>query len=101
MKGLIQQDLNDLATANRNGYNKHSVNMDSSNDDGGIPMDDISTSENAIRELLRRRSREELLRRMNPERRALFESIITRRDRIGRIEGFDANEAIREIRRNG
>lgn len=40
---------------------------------------------------------EELLRRMTPEKRTLFESIRARREEIGPV-GFDIVEALREMR---
>ncbi len=44
--------------------------------------------------------REERLRRMSPERRALYEEIGKLRDEIGRVD-IDIVEAIRELRENG
>lgn len=53
-----------------------------------------------LRELLSPEHREELLREMTPENRALYERIRKRREEIGLI-GFDIVEAIREIREDG
>ena len=44
--------------------------------------------------------REERLRRMAPERRALYEAIGKLRDEIGRVD-IDIVEAIRELREDG
>jgi hypothetical protein len=44
--------------------------------------------------------RDELVRRMSPEKRALFEKISALRKRIGPVK-FDVVEALREIREDG
>ncbi len=54
-----------------------------------------------LRQLQNSESREELLRRMTPENRALYERIRERRERIGRIEGFDIVAELRRLRDNG
>ncbi len=53
-----------------------------------------------LRELLSREHREELLREMTPENRALSERIRKRREEIGLVD-FDIVAAIREFRRDG
>jgi hypothetical protein len=66
----------------------------------------LSTSENASlathRETESRHTakRDELLRKMSPEKRALFEKISALRERIGPVK-FDVVEALREIREDG
>ncbi len=55
----------------------------------------------ALRELLKTPRRAERLRRMSPERRALYERILKRRDEIGQLTGFDALQTLRELRGNG
>ena len=49
---------------------------------------------------LRWQRRQERLRRMSPERRALYEGIGKLRDEIGRVD-IDIVEAIRELREDG
>jgi hypothetical protein len=53
-----------------------------------------------IGELLRTHSKDELLRSMGPERRALFHRILALRERIGPVR-FDVVEALREMREDG
>ena len=53
-----------------------------------------------LRELLRPERRDELLRKMSPENRALLESIEKLRERIGHID-FDVVAALRELRNGG
>ncbi len=53
-----------------------------------------------LRELLSQEHREELLREMTPENRALYERIRKRREEIGLID-FSIVEAIREFREDG
>lgn len=65
------------------------------------PTTGPETSVAALRELLKTGSRAERLRRMSPERRALYEQILKRRDEIGRLPGFDALRTLRELRGNG
>ena len=54
----------------------------------------------SLRELLHSKTPEECLRSMSPERKALYERIIKRRDAIGPLD-FDIVETLREIRNNG
>ena len=58
-----------------------------------------STSDEAtaLRELLNPERREERLRRMSPENRALYECIRRLREEIGPVD-FDVTELIREVR---
>ncbi len=59
-----------------------------------------STTISSLRGLLRLRSREELVRKMTPKNRELYERITALREQTGPIN-FDGVKAIREIRENG
>ena len=61
------------------------------------PVSHPSAAADALREWIKTRSREESMRRMSPDRRALYERIIKRRDAIGPID-FNIVEALRELR---
>lgn len=61
------------------------------------PVSNPSAAADALREWIKTRSREESLRRMSPDRRALYERIIKRRDETGPID-FNIVEALRELR---
>lgn len=57
-------------------------------------------TERSLRRLLRAERREELLRRLSPERRATYERIRKLREEIGTLD-FDVVEELRELRENG
>lgn len=59
-----------------------------------------ATTVNSIREMLQSHPREGRLKRLSPDRRALYERMIKRRDESGRIN-FDIVEALRELRGDG
>ena len=59
-----------------------------------------TTSLTSIGQVLSRKHRDERLRRMSPERRALYHDIRTLREKIGPIN-FDVVETLREFRKNG
>lgn len=58
-----------------------------------------STTVSFLRSLLRMQLRNDRLRKMSPERRAIYERIRKLRDEIGPID-FDVVEALRELREN-
>jgi len=57
----------------------------------------MPTTANDIRELLRRRTTADRIRRMSPERRAQYENIMSLRREIGPL-GIDVVELVREMR---
>ncbi len=59
-----------------------------------------ATTERSLRQLFRAERRDELLRRLSPERRTTYERIRRLREEIGPID-FDVAEELRELRENG
>ncbi len=58
-----------------------------------------ATTVSSIRDLLGMRRRDERVRRLSPDRRALYEEIVELRSAIGPV-ALDVVEAIRELREN-
>lgn len=56
-----------------------------------------ATTVSTLQGLLRSERNDERLRRMTPERRALYRSIVALRQTIGRVD-FDVTELVREVR---
>ncbi len=59
-----------------------------------------ATTVSTLRGLLRRRMRDERLKRLSPERRAVYDRIRKLREEIGPVE-FGIVETLRELRANG
>ncbi len=59
-----------------------------------------ATTVSAIRASLRMRRRDERVARMPADRRALYERILSRRERVGAVE-FDLTESLKELRNHG
>lgn len=57
----------------------------------------MPTTANDVRELLHRRSREDTLRQMSPERRTQYERIMKLRKEIGPVN-IDVSQILREMR---
>jgi hypothetical protein len=60
----------------------------------------VTTSATETNGILKAPPREELAARLSPERRALYERISERRERIGPVE-HDLVTSLRELRENG
>ena len=62
------------------------------------PLEKQKEQIETLRTRLHAETREARLKRMLSENRALYEAIIGRRDKIGKIEGFDIVEQLRKLR---
>ena len=63
-------------------------------------MTSTAVTVSSIRSLLQMRKRDDMLKRMTPEKRALYERIVKLREKIGPVN-MNLVEAIRELREDG